>query len=744
MRFAHAAAAFLAFSAVGLPAAAVEIDGRVDPLEWDGAHRVTDFRKVQPLNGEPASHPTEAWILATPEGLAVAFRNLQPPSVPRSRERLPRDFQAQVDRVNLMVDFDGGGRTGYAFTVSATGDVYDAVITDGSSFNSDWDGSWRTAVSEDAEGWSVEILVPWHLAPMRGGDGDTRTLHVYLDRVVGASGERVAWPAASFQRPRFLTEFAPLEVPRHSQSLLAITPYVSGLYDNVDGRGNFEGGADLFWKPNGQFQLTATVNPDFGQVESDDLVVNFSATETFVSDKRPFFTENQGLFEFTTPSDYSQLLYTRRVGGPADDGSGAGDITAALKLNGNAGASRYGLFLADEAGAAGRRFGALRLTHDLERQNLGLMLTRVERPFLDREATVLGVDQDWRPTDRLSVRTRLLGSRVDQDGATTRGAGATSYADYEMERGWRQQWMAMHFSDDLQINDFGYLSRNDLNYAHWQVSRRLASLPAASRYSAHDWRWRVSATRSDSGEGLSEQLRISRSSTLRNGSEEYAQVNINSAGVDDLLTRGHGSLRVPPRTSAYYEFSRPRRGAWAHEVEAEVFGGGLSGNRRLGHFLEYVPTFHVSDHLNLLAGLSILRRPDWLVWQRDNLVGSFSHRSLQLEAGINWTMAERQELRVKLQALALDARLRQAYRVEGGRAIATAEPVDDFSVRTLGFQVRYRYELAPLSHLYVVYARGGYDQLAQAGDDLGGMLGDALGLRDDEQLLVKLSYRFER
>ena len=96
-------------------------------------------------------------------------------------------------------------------------------------------------------------------------------------------------------------------------------------------------------------QLTATVNPDFGQVESDDLVVNFSATETFISDKRPFFTENQGIFEFTTPSDFSQLLYTRRVGGPADDGEGAGDITAALKLNGSLGATKYGVFAADEA-----------------------------------------------------------------------------------------------------------------------------------------------------------------------------------------------------------------------------------------------------------------------------------------------------------------------------------------------------------------------------------------------------------
>ena len=57
-------------------AGAVEIDGRIDPAEWQGAQHVTDFRQVQPLSGAPASQPTEAWVLATPDGLAIAFRNV--------------------------------------------------------------------------------------------------------------------------------------------------------------------------------------------------------------------------------------------------------------------------------------------------------------------------------------------------------------------------------------------------------------------------------------------------------------------------------------------------------------------------------------------------------------------------------------------------------------------------------------------------------------------------------------------
>ena len=115
--------------AVSLPALAVDIDGHIQPGEWKGARHVTDFRQVQPLSGKPGSLHTEAWILATPKGLAVAFRCDQPADVPRTHQRVQRDFEDQVDRVNVMVDFNGDGRTGYDFVVSSTDGINDAVIT---------------------------------------------------------------------------------------------------------------------------------------------------------------------------------------------------------------------------------------------------------------------------------------------------------------------------------------------------------------------------------------------------------------------------------------------------------------------------------------------------------------------------------------------------------------------------------------------------------------------------------------
>ena len=125
---------------------AVEIDGKLEPDEWRDAKSVSEFRNVVPLTGDPASLATEGWILATPQGLAVAFRNHHPASVPRTEQRVQRDFEEEVDRVNVMIDFDGDGRVGHAFTLSSTGGIYDAIISNERDFNEDWDGNWRHAV----------------------------------------------------------------------------------------------------------------------------------------------------------------------------------------------------------------------------------------------------------------------------------------------------------------------------------------------------------------------------------------------------------------------------------------------------------------------------------------------------------------------------------------------------------------------------------------------------------------------
>ena len=154
-------------------------------------------------------------------------------------------------------------------------------------------------------------------------------------------------------------------------------------------------------------------------------------------------------------------------------------------------------------------------------------------------------------------------------------------------------------------------------------------------------------------------------------------------------------------------------------------------------------TYYFNDALNLELKAGHTSDQEFLVWQRDNLVSGFQMSRNDLSAGLNWNIGIRQELRVKLEALGLDAGNPKPWRIgANGRAVASSDAVQAFSLRNLGFQVRYRYELAPLSDLYVVYGRGGfqYDNCAAGAFD---QFGNAFSLRDDEQLLVKLSYRFE-
>src|SRR3546814_4544633 len=91
------------------------------------------------------------------------------------------------------------------------------------------------------------------------------------------------------------------------------------------------------------------------------------------------------------------------------------------------------LFAAEEADDVGRSFRALRLVRDYAKQNLGLMLTRVDHPWLDREATVLGVDHNWRPTAKWNIQTRLVGSEIDHQGASVRGSGRSEEHTSELQ-----------------------------------------------------------------------------------------------------------------------------------------------------------------------------------------------------------------------------------------------------------------------------------------------------------------------
>jgi hypothetical protein len=264
---------------------AINVDGLINEGEWEDAQSFKDFVVVDPWNLALPRVSTETKVLSLSEGLAVAFICDQPPEEIRTRTTTRRDASSfDSDYVSLMIDFDGTHQVGYEFSVSITGSYRDGVITDESKLNYDWDGIWQRAVNEEPRRWTVEILLPWSIVAMREGNGNTRQVAACFQRVLNARNEKFAYPAAGTTRNTFMSDFAKIEVAKHSDVQFDILPYATVLSDLVNDKTKGKAGLDIFWKPGGKFQLTATANPDFGQVESDDLVINFSATETFLSE----------------------------------------------------------------------------------------------------------------------------------------------------------------------------------------------------------------------------------------------------------------------------------------------------------------------------------------------------------------------------------------------------------------------------------------------------------------------------
>ena len=131
---------------------------------------------------------------------------------------------------------------------------------------------------------------------------------------------------------------------------------------------------------------------------------------------------------------------------------------------------------------------------------------------------------------------------------------------------------------------------------------------------------------------------------------------------------------------------------------------GLGGLDR-GAWTTYLEPSHAfNDNLSVFMGLELQRNPDWRLWR-----GRHLRLGTDLpQCGTVWLIGSEQELRVRLEALGLEAETKRSWRVAtDGRPVRSNDQLEDFALRNLGSQVRYRYEFAPLSYLYIAYVRGG-------------------------------------
>lgn len=319
----------------GVLEGAIDVDGRLDDAAWASVPVGKGFIQGEPVEGIPAEQDTEVRFVFSDDALYVAARMHDDDPDGIADQLVRRDEQGQFDFVRIQLDPNLDRRTGYVFQVSAANVQRDEYLYADQQMDGAWNAVWESAVTRDAGGWNVEMRIP--LSQIRYDAGsDLQTWGINVSRRRLASNELSYFSLKSRVLNGMVSQFGTLEgvqIPTSVRRMEA-RPYVlSSVHRGPTEEGNpfFDGtdatgrtGVDLRLGLGSAFTLDATLNPDFGQVESDPAVINLSAFEVFQEERRPFFVEDAQVLDFTLSGRQNNLFYSRRVGRAPQGGSPSG------------------------------------------------------------------------------------------------------------------------------------------------------------------------------------------------------------------------------------------------------------------------------------------------------------------------------------------------------------------------------------------------------------------------------------
>lgn len=515
---------------------AIHVDGRLDEASWQAAPAATGFIQKTPQPGDPATERTEARVLWSDDALYVGMRlyDTHADSVVARLGR--RDAEVPSDWASVYIDSQRDQRTAYGFSVNAAGVRADSKFSDDDQEDTGWDAVWEAAVTRDDGGWTAEFRIPYSQLRFDGeAEPGGRTWGVQFGRTIFRRSEDAFWAPEPNDASVFVSRFGELTgVGAISPPLrMEIMPYVSGRVTRSPGdaadpfyHANQLGGAtgaDVRLGLGPALTLSATVNPDFGQVEADPSVVNLTAYPTFFPEKRPFFVEGADLFRSPGPT----VFYSRRIGrapqgrAPASarwtDAPEASTILGALKLSGktedgwsvgvlDAVTGAEDVRYIDASGAQQRarvepltNYAVARVARDFRagRSGLGGIVSMTNRrlddaglDFLDASAAVAGIDGRHRfGGDHYEMAGSVTGSRIAGSstaiGRVQAGAGHyyqrpdADYIEYDPTRtsltgvdaraslarisggAWRWSANMGWTTPGFEINDLGYSFGSD-------------------------------------------------------------------------------------------------------------------------------------------------------------------------------------------------------------------------------------------------------------------------------------------
>ncbi|MBM4187495.1 MAG: carbohydrate binding family 9 domain-containing protein [Gemmatimonadetes bacterium] len=460
----------------------VRIDGQLSEEFWRTAPTTGGFRQREPVVGDPAREETVVQVALDDHTVYVGItaRDSRPDAI--VARKLQRDQAVRVsgfepglryggdDIVAILLDPFHDRRSAYVFAANANGAEFDALVSnDGNEMNADWRGVFSVAAHRSGDGWSVEFAIP--LRSIRYPSDSTAIWGFNVVRYHARLNEESLWTSwgrdpEGFHRVSNAGHLIGIGALPRAGLNLEVKPYllgggtreVEGAAVTTDGR--LEAGLDLKTEVTPGLLLDLTANTDFAQAEVDDERINLTRFSLFFPEKRDFFLENAGIFEFGYRSSFEPppflMFFSRRIG-VADDGPVP--LLGGLRLTGRAGRHSVGVLNVVTEPAFGvprQNHAVARVKRDLSTGGyVGAMVTD-QRSGADWN-TAGGVDFLVRPKPTLLFQG--YAARTDAKG-TQGGFSGRLAGQYQTDAVGAE--FAHLIVDSHARADLGFVTRNDI------------------------------------------------------------------------------------------------------------------------------------------------------------------------------------------------------------------------------------------------------------------------------------------
>ena len=718
---------FFLFFSLFINAESIVIDANLNEPEWDTAITINQYSEVIPFTLQPAEERTVAKIFSNENGIYVGFTNFQDSSTMLSNKSLRDEIANTADQNWVSIDFDNDRQKAYLFFVTLANIKGDGIRRIGGWPEFDWDGDWEVKTKKYDGYWVSEFLIPWNVALMKNVDSEERTINISTIRKIAYKQSWIGDAETSARRTNFLLKLVPIQIKNYTQSKVNYFPYVSKTYNSVTGFNEDKIGAEIFISSGTGKQVNLTFNPDFGQAESDEVIVNFSAQETFYSEKRAFFNENQSLFDLSHYDRY-RVINTRRIGAASTydcqassdedrcDGERKSytDIDFALRYTQKNDNSNVGIFVAqesDESFTKGKNFYAIRSKNKIGTRTIGYFLTHVVDNFTNEKATVNVIDFINVKSDKLTLYTDFLSS--EKEGVS--GFGLRSQFVYKPSQLSRRSGSILYFEDSFRLNDFGYLKKNDWFHVGLGSDITKVDFNESSSVKERKIGTDFNYDSDTSGNSNPTQLRQEYNFQYKDTSSFQASWDLKTSGKNTTITRKNVDFPFVKRNGSFsfnLDYESPSYGSWeydwrvGYETADKYKTWSSEGYER--RFAKIAGSIYPIDDFKLGWEFRVREEDEWLNWIKDNELAVYDLTQKIISINANWFKGYKHEIRLKSQFVALEAESPiSLISDKAGYLYNHKSIVKPFTDGITSFQVRYKYEIAPLSYIYLVYTKGG-------------------------------------